>query len=320
MTARIPASRRRRVISLLYLCLLLVLGLGAGGAAAGSPRPRRLPADNTAPVAPPLPRQAGNDSAPACLVDAVALSVAGFSFAARTATAELRVLAVCSSQMGVTDVLRLVGPQGDGSVQVSAQGGAPLPAEAQAQLPGMVWMAAAQYRADVRARFELKYYPFDRIRVPVALEATKPWGDMEVRFGLLDANPGSRIGNGFFTDEALMLQGLPIVVAGNFGYVPDSFGAQAPEFARFTFEYEFRRDDVTTFVQVMLASYLAFMLSVSSLALPVEEHFDSRMGILGARWAAAAPGRFGETHASTASSSSSSPCRPSRPSSATPPP
>ena len=46
--------------------------------------------------------------------------------------------------------------------------------------------------------------------------------------------------------------------------------------------FGFKRMDYTNFVQFLLPTYLAFLISLFSLAVPVFENFDARVGILGA--------------------------------------
>lgn len=208
------------------------------------------------------------------------MSISEFSFEKASAIVTGWITMVCDANHTVWNSLELLDAK-IGGIEISGQDYMEL--EKPSTLgPAFKYWSTMKLRADVSVVFDLRYYPFDKIYVPLSLESLYDTQTLRV---LYDAKETS-VAPDFATDSSVELApGVPRAVVDVASY-SDAYltqnASEIPMFDRVTIVYQFSRDDTTNFVQNMLPTYISFLLSTASLILPISDHFDARMGIMGA--------------------------------------
>ncbi|KAI9016126.1 hypothetical protein DFJ74DRAFT_644840 [Hyaloraphidium curvatum] len=194
-----------------------------------------------------------NETATECHFETYTMSLLGFSFADDSAVWEGWITMVCDANVTLWDTVEILNLK-PGGLSVSGQEYRTIPPAAQLG-PAFVHWSTMKVQATARVDEDLRYYPFDETYLRLIIEALPDTTALKLVYD--DKN--SVVAPDVAMDPALALRSGP------------------PTVLRSVVEYS-----ETYLSQIMLPSYLSFAMSLGALVLPVTDHFDARMGILGA--------------------------------------
>lgn len=223
-------------------------------------------------------RQTGSTPAD-CRVETLTQSISLFSFDLNSATWEGWLSMLCNRpNFTVWDNVEILATRSDFGPLISGKtSGIVRPPPGLA--PTFIFYSTCRVRVPIVDEQDVRYFPFDRIYVPIQLESLVPNTTMRLAF----PRENARLAHDFFTDDAVAVNDAKtVIIDETIEYGFSFLGGEEVSFDRVTVVYEFDRDDSTNWVQAMLPTFLSFALSMWATFLPVAHSFDARMGILGA--------------------------------------
>ncbi|KAI9032210.1 hypothetical protein DFJ74DRAFT_701832 [Hyaloraphidium curvatum] len=220
-----------------------------------------------------------NGTAIQCQLELFTQLIGTFSLADGTAVWTGWISMLCNANVTVWDSVELLNLETEfGPLVTNRQAGIVDPPAALG--PGFTFFSTAKIRVPILVDSDLTYYPYDRVWVPITMEALEETSALRVSFPQENAIIAD---TDFATDDEFTLYSTrAIVVTETIDYQFRYLGGRNATYDRITVVYSFYRSDYVNWIQAMLPTFLSFVLSMGALFLSVVVDFEARMGILGA--------------------------------------